>query len=72
MSYKFVPGGGQKIYEWYKRVLQRKEISADPEKITYMKQTRHIDFIISDHKIEEGNFLKLVFSNPHFFLYKVL
>jgi hypothetical protein len=72
VSYKFVPGGGQKIYVWYTRVLERNNIGKDLTKIQSLKQKHSIDYIISDHTLDEGNILKLVFRNKIYSVYKIL
>jgi hypothetical protein len=72
VSYKLVPGGGQKIYEWYTRILERNIIANDMSRIQDLKKTYKLDFLISDHSVDERQMLKLVFNNKRFSLYKIL
>jgi hypothetical protein len=70
--YKFVPGGGKKIYEWYTRVLDRKNINTDISKLSILKQKYRLDYVISDHNLEQGTMLKLVLQNKTYSLYRIL
>jgi len=70
VSYKLVPGGGEKIYEWYNRILQRRIIADDISKLEYLKQKYRINYIISNHALENSEKLVLVFKNSAFSLYK--
>jgi hypothetical protein len=70
--YKFVPGGGQKIYEWYTRILERKSLVNNISLIQKLKQKHKLDYLLSDHNVDEGNMLKIVFRNKSYSLYKIL
>jgi hypothetical protein len=69
--YKFVPFGGKKVYEWYIRILNRQNIANYISKIRDLKQKYRLDYLLSDHSVDDGNNVKLVFRNKAYYLYKI-
>jgi len=70
--YKFVPFGGKKIYEWYIRMLERMKLWDDLSEINYLKKKYRLNYFLCDHDVDEGQYLKLVFHNKTYSLYKIL
>ena len=70
--YKFVPFGGSKIYEWYSRFMEKNKVWNDLSEIKNLKKKYKLDYFICDHAINEGDFLRLVFQNKSYCLYKIL
>jgi hypothetical protein len=69
-AYKMDPGGTNKYYDWYARVLAKREIMADIHKISEHREKFRMDYVLSSKPKEVGN-LSEIFSNEQYFVYKV-
>jgi hypothetical protein len=70
--FKFVPGGGPKIYEWYMRILARKNVADDLSQINNLKEKYKLNYLLCDHILDPQNCLKLLFRNKSYYFYKIL
>ena len=70
--HKLDPGGGEKIYQWYIRIQERKRLWDDLSEIKTLQKKYKLDYFLCDHEVRGGNFLKPVFRNKSYFLYKIL
>ncbi len=68
--FKFDPGGGEKIYEWYSREKMRRQLQQDITFLNAITQRYRLDFLITRKPVEYQN-LSPVFHNNQFYLYKV-
>ena len=69
--YKFDPGGGKKIYEWYHRILERDKLNQNEGYLDEMLTHYRLDYLLSDHPLDKQTHLNLVFYNKTFYLYKI-
>ncbi len=70
--YKFVPFGGIKIYEWYTRILDRQHVSTDISYLSVLKQKYRLNYLLSDHVLDEQSSIKLVYQNKKYWFYKII
>jgi hypothetical protein len=68
--FKCDPGGGEKIYEWYHRVGERKKLNENPEYIGEILKCYRINYLLSDHQLPQNERLTPVFKNSDYYLYK--
>lgn len=71
VNYKFDPGGGKKIYEWYRRIGERKKLADSIGYLEQMLKQYKLDFVLSDIPLSSYGRLKTVFCNPDYYLYKI-
>jgi hypothetical protein len=71
VNFKFDPGGGGKIYEWYYRVNERKKLENQIGYLGEILKRYKLNFVLSDHPLTSYSRLKLVFNNPNYYLYKI-
>jgi hypothetical protein len=69
--YKFDPGGGKKIYEWYYRICERDKLNKDEGYLDELLAHYKLNYVISDHPLHEQTHLKIVFSNKSTYLYQI-
>ena len=69
--FKFDPGGGEKIYEWYIRTLEREKLQNDVAYIDVIKGKYRLDWLIAREKVEYKN-LKEKYRNNKYYLYEVI
>lgn len=69
--YKFDPGGGEKIYDWYTRVLEKRKLEKSIEHLAQLKKAYRVDFLISD-KALNSSMLKERWSNGKYWIYGVI
>jgi len=69
--FKFDPGGGEKIYEWYKRETLRERLREDISVIDTISATYRLDYLITEEPVEYRN-LKEVYHNKKYHLYEVV
>lgn len=68
--FKFDPGGGEKIYEWYMREKMRDQLQKDITYLDTITQKYRLDFLIAD-KVIDYERLRLVYNNDKFYLYEI-
>ena len=71
VMYKFDPGGGEKIYEWYMRVLAERKLSEDISYIDTLSSHYKIDYLVAEKEISYEN-LKEVYHNHKYYVYEVV
>jgi hypothetical protein len=69
--YKFDPGGGRKIYEWYHRICERDKLNQNPGYLDELLNHYRLNYLLSDHPLDEQSHVKIVFYNKSFYLYKI-
>ncbi|MDR1699137.1 MAG: hypothetical protein LBR75_04875 [Prevotellaceae bacterium] len=69
--YKCDPGGGEKIYEWYMRVLDRNRLIENINYIDTITQKYKLDYLIDVKKIEDTR-LREVYRNSQYYLYEII
>lgn len=69
--FKFVPGGGEKIYEWYIRVQERKKLQEDIAYIDTIKEKYRLDYLIARKEIKHSH-LKKRYHDNKYYLYEVV
>jgi hypothetical protein len=69
--YKFDPGGGRKIYEWYHRIRERDTLNQTMAYLDEMRAHYKLDYLLSDHPLPEQSHLRIVFYNKSLYLYKL-
>lgn len=69
--YKFDPGGGKKIYEWYHRICERDKLNQNEGYLDEMLTHYRLDYLLSDHLLDKQTHLNIVFYNKTFYLYKI-
>jgi len=70
--FKCDPGGGEKIYEWYHRVLERKALNKDFNHLEQLLKNYRLNYILSNHQLPADERIKPVFQNSDYCLYKIL
>ena len=70
--FKCDPGGGEKIYEWYHRVLERKALNKDFNHLDSLLKNYRINYILSNHQLPADERIKSVFQNSDYYLYEIL
>ncbi|WP_066629522.1 hypothetical protein [Labilibacter marinus] len=70
VNFKMVPGGGEKIYEWYIRMELLNEFRENVNTLIDIKSEYPIHYLISKEKLNQ-DYLTLKHSNPEYFLYKI-
>ena len=65
------PGGGEKIYEWYHRVGERKKLVKDTGYIDQLLKNYRLNYLLSDHLLPQNDRLTPVFQNSDYYLYKI-
>jgi hypothetical protein len=68
--FKFDPGGGEKIYEWYTRVRIREQLGCDLSSLDAVKKTRRLNYLITFAPVEHPA-LKEVFHNYKYYMYEI-
>lgn len=68
--FKFDPGGGEKIYEWYTRECLRRRLRTDPAVLDTIADRYRLDYLITTSPMTHPR-LKEVYRNPKFHLYGV-
>jgi hypothetical protein len=68
--FKFDPGGGEKIYEWYTREQMRRELRKNLSYIEKIKEDYRLDYLITRESVNDKH-LKPVFNNHKYYLYEV-
>jgi hypothetical protein len=71
VNFKFDPGGGRKIYEWYMRIRERNRLNSDPGYVSSLLEKYRISYILSDHLLPPESRMTLVFHNTRYSLYKI-
>ncbi len=69
--YKFDPGGGEKIYDWYVRVLAKRKVEKDISELDELKKSYRIDFLISSKPLVSAS-LEEKWKNNKYWIYGVL
>jgi hypothetical protein len=69
--YKLDPGGGKKIYEWYHRICEREKINRDEGYLDEVLSHYRINYVISDHPLNDQIHLKIVLNNKSVYLYQI-
>ena len=69
--FKCDPGGGEKIYEWYHRIGERKKLVKDTGYIDQMLKNYRLNYLLSDQLLPQSDRFTLVFQNSDYFLYKI-
>lgn len=69
--FKFDPGGGEKIYEWYIREKMRRQLQSDITCLDTICNTYRLDYLIARTPINYKG-LNEVFHNKKYYLYKVI
>lgn len=69
--FKFVPSGGEKIYEWYTRWLAKKKLEADISYLPEFNKQYQVDYLISKKPYPNTAGLDSVFANETYYLYKI-
>lgn len=70
VSYRMVPGGGKKIYDWYIRVELLKSLRDNINTINQITKSYPINYMISKEKLNHDN-LQLSYSNSEYYIYKI-
>lgn len=68
--FKFDPGGGEKIYEWYKREQLRRQLTENPAMVDSITRNYRLDYLISTKPLVYKN-LREVHRNPKYYLYAI-
>lgn len=68
--FKFDPGGGEKIYEWYTRECLRRRLRTDPAVLDTIADRYRLDYLITTSPMTHPR-LKEVYRNPKFYLYGI-
>jgi|WetSurMetagenome_2_1015567.scaffolds.fasta_scaffold36753_2 hypothetical protein len=71
VTFKFDPGGGEKIYEWYQRVLERNRIRNDINNLDATLKKYQLSYVLSDKSLPSYSRIKLCFHNSKYYLYKI-
>ncbi len=69
--FKFDPGGGEKIYEWYMRSQAKIKLQEDISYIDTITQKYKLDYLITDEQTDYKN-LKEVYHNNKYHLYEIV
>lgn len=69
--FKFDPGGGEKIYEWYVREKMRRQLQTDITYLDTICETYRLDYLIAKKPVDYKG-LNEVFHNKQYYLYKVI
>lgn len=69
--FKFDPGGGEKIYEWYKRQRMREKLNENISFIDSITPEYRLDYLISPRPLEYKH-LKEMFHNDKYYLYAII
>ncbi len=57
--------------EWQRRVISQKLLAADPQYILQLKSEYAVHYILADRAVSFPASISLVFSNEHYYLYKI-
>jgi hypothetical protein len=68
--FKFDPGGGEKIYEWYTREQIRRRLRDDISCLDTVTKTYRLNYLITSQPVEQPC-LKEVFNNYKYHLYEI-
>ncbi len=68
--YKFVPSGGNKLYEWYSRILEKEKIEQDTDYLFEVKEQHQLDYLVSPTPISHAG-LQAVFENAAYHVYQI-
>lgn len=68
--FKFVPSGGNKLYDWYVRILERKKVEKNIHYIFTLKDKYGLDYVVCKKIISHPDF-RLVFKNEDYKVYKI-
>ena len=68
--FKFDPGGGEKIYEWYTRECLRRRLREDPVVLDSITDRYRLDYLITTSPTSHER-LREVYHNSKFYLYGV-
>lgn len=69
--FKFDPGGGEKIYEWYMREQMRRELRKDLSYLDTITSKYRLNYLITTHQVEYKH-LREVYHNRKYYLYEVV
>lgn len=70
VQHKFVPSGGNQIYDWYVRTQEKNKLAGHLEYLTELNKKYRLDYLISNWRLSEDN-LDLKYHNDRHFLYKI-
>lgn len=69
--FKFDPGGGDKIYEWYSRVQDQQKLQNNINYIDTLKVKYKLNYLITKQSVTQSS-LKEVYHNTKYHLYEVI
>ena len=70
VMYKYIPAGGNKIYEWYSRIQDRLEVESNPSRIHWLAEKYHVDYVVSPAPIELTG-LEPIFESSRYHVYRI-
>jgi len=71
VNFKFDPGGGKKIYDWYWRIVALKKLNSNIGYLNDILKKYKLDYVLSNHALPPTERLEPVFGNSSYCLYKI-
>lgn len=68
--FKFVPSGGEKLYDWYERYLYKERLKSNPEVLIELKDQYGLKYLISSNPLDL-EFLKLEKKGESHYIYSL-
>ncbi len=73
VAFEFAPVSpeGEKVYEWYQRLLAKNEIVKDLGKVCEVREKYRIDYLLADFEVKNIPCLRPVYAAEGYFIYRI-